>query len=253
MESAFPDSRIPLESVWSPLKNVSSELIIPTLSLPSFSSEHPGCCSHPSSVQRPLDGGEGNIGEAQVDNFHFLPCWRAEGWGLFPSWRPLVLPSHSLPGSPRIPALCQDPVMRWIRPGGSSTPQGVARVGHQGVRGMNPPCSRYPPRIPRIWGSPQQCHLHSFLTSGRSWESPRWGELRDATTFSLPSETSQPLYLDHSQFWDAFTRTCSNRGMQQPNPVVWLPVLLRRHGGNWDGPGEPGGGERGHESVHGAL
>lgn len=63
---------------------------------------------------------------------------------------------------------------------------------------MNPPCSRYPPQV---WGSSQQCHLHSFPSSGKSWESPWWGELSDATRFSLSSETSQPLYLDHSCFF----------------------------------------------------
>lgn len=220
MESAFPDSSIPLESVWSPLKNASSELIIPTLPLLSFSLEHSGCCSHPSSVQRTLDGREGNTGEAQVDNFNFLPCLEAEGWGLFPSWEPLVLLCHSFSGTPRIPALCWDPRMCWIRPGGFPIPQAVPRMGHQGVRGTNPPCSRYPLRTPRIWGSSQQCHLHGFLSSGRSWESPWWGELRHAITFSLPLETSQPLYLDHSWFWDAFERPCSNRGMQQQNSGI---------------------------------
>lgn len=55
------------------------------------------------------------------------------------AWNPLFC-------SPRIPVLCQGPKMCWIRPGGFSTPQGVARVGGQGVRGMNPLCSRYPPQ-----------------------------------------------------------------------------------------------------------
>lgn len=146
-------------------------------------------------MQRALDGGKEILQKLERIILISFPAGK-----LFPSWGPLVLPNHSFPGSPRTAALCWDPIMCWIRPGGFSTPQGH-QSGTSGGQRDEPSLLQVPTQDTSDLG--QQCHLHSFLSAGRSWECSWWGERRDAT-FSLPSETSQPLYLDHSWFLGCF-------------------------------------------------